>query len=130
MLAEVTWRSTVRVDSIQQLDEVLDSIARQVDPRRPQAVNVIRANGDCLSIVLGAMGGSILSFNDHSGNPPYYISVGNLSAQGVFTFFVEENHHTEALAMNVISEAQARQALREFVARSSGLPESITWTEV
>ena len=130
IIAEVAWRSCVKVNSVRELDEVLDRIAREVSPELPQAVNITRRNGDCLTIVLGAKEGSILSFIAASNDPPYFVSLGDPTAKGVFTFFVELDHHSEALARNVVSENDAREAVREFILQSTGLPRNVTWTEV
>src|SRR4051812_37832564 len=108
MFAEVEWRTTFSTRSVRELDEVLDAIAREVSPRRPQAVDVTRANGDCLTIVLGAKEGSVVSFVGKAGDPPYFVSLGDPTAKGVFTFDVQQDHHSETLAAHVIPEAQAR----------------------
>jgi len=130
MIAEVAWRSSDKVASVQELDHVLDRIAGEISPELPQAVNITRRNGDCLTIVLGSKQGSILSFVAESADPPYFVSLGNPSAKGVFTYFVETDHHSEALARNVVPENEAREAAREFVLQDQELPRNITWTEV
>jgi len=130
MFAEVEWRTTVRAGSVRELDDTLDAIAREVSPKLPQGVNVTRANGDCLTIVLGAKEGSIVSFIANSGDPPYFVSLGDPTAKGVFTFYVEQDHHSEVPAAHVIPEVQAREAVREFVTGTTELPRSVTWTEV
>jgi hypothetical protein len=129
MIAKIAWRSSSKVNSIDELDDILDAIAKEVSPELPQAVNITRSNGDCLTIVLGAKTGSTLSFVAKSGDPPYFVSLGDPTACGIFTYFVDLDHHSEALARNVISEVEARQAAREFVAQSPGLPMNVTWTE-
>jgi hypothetical protein len=128
MLAEVTWRSSVKAATLSELDAILDSIAKEVSPDLPQAVHVTRENGDCLSIVLGAKTGSVLNFVAASGDPPYFSSLGNPSAKGIFTFYVAEDHHSEMPAWHVVSECETREAVREFVSRPTGLPRNIAWT--
>lgn len=130
MIAEVSWRTTDRATTVEELDALLDSITKQVSSDIPQAVNVIRANGDCLTIVLGAPLGSCLSFVSSSGNPPYFVSLGDPNAKGIFTFYVELDHHSETLMRNVITQADARQAIREFVLHPARLPRCVTWAEV
>lgn len=130
MMAEVTWRATDRVESVCELDRVLDRILSEVSPELPQAVFVARRNGDCLTIVLGAQEGSVLSFVAASCDPPYFISLGAPMAQRVFTCYVERDDHTEALASNVVPERDAREAVREFIRLTTGLPGNVTWTEV
>jgi hypothetical protein len=130
MIAEVEWRNASKAGSIRELDDILNAIAKEVSSELPQAVHVTRTNGDCLSIVLGSKEGSILNFIAKSGDPPYFVSLGDPKAIGVFTFYIAPDHHSEALAANVVSEVEARQAIREFVSHSHGLPSNINWTEV
>lgn len=130
MIAEVVWQSSDKVTSLRELDDVLDRIAGEISPDLPQAVSIIRQNGDGLTIVLGAKEGSVLSFLLASGDPPYFVSLGDPSAKGVFTFFVNLDHHSETLARNVIPGNVAREAAREFMSQAMGLPRNVTWTEV
>jgi len=130
MIAEIAWCSSIKVASVRELDEALDAIAGEISSELPQAVPITRANGDCLLIVLGAKAGSVVSFVAKSGDPPYFTSLGNPTAKGTFTYFVDFDHHSEALARNVISQTEARRAAREFVSQSPGLPKNIAWTEV
>jgi hypothetical protein len=130
MFAEVSWRKTEAAASIAEMDAILDSIAKEVSPALPQAIDVARSNGDTLSIVLGATEGSILSFVAANQDPPYFVSLRDPTAEGIFTFYVCLDHHTEALASSVVPEAIARQVMREFVSLSHGLPDSINWAEV
>ena len=130
MIVQVAWRSAIKVNSVEELDAALDAIAEEVSPELPQAVPITRANGDCLTIVLGAKTGSLLSFIAKSGDPPYFVSLGDPTAQGIFTYFVDFDHHSEALVRNVIPEIEARQAVREFVSQDGRLPKNVAWTEV
>jgi hypothetical protein len=130
MLAHVTWRTTEAADTLSELDAILDRITSEVPPEMPQAVHIVREKGDCLTIVLGAKEGSVLQFVAASGDPPYFSSLGDPSANGVFTFYVEEDHHSEAPAQLVVSESDARAAVREFVSGESGLPGCIGWEMV
>jgi hypothetical protein len=116
--------------TIEELDALLDSITQQVSSERPQAVDVVRTNGDCLTIVLGALVGSCLSFVGNTGNPPYFVSLGDPNAKGIFTFYVALDHHSETHLRNVIPHAEGRQAIREFVLHPARLPTCVTWTEV
>ena len=129
MIAEVSWRTIDRATTVEELDALLDSITKQVSPETPQVVNVVRANGDCLTIVLGAASGSWLSFVCSSGDPPYFVSLGEPSAKGLFTFYVDLDHHSESQMRNVIPQAEARQAIREFVLHPAQLPRCVSWEE-
>lgn len=130
MIAEVVWRSTISVNTIGEIDDVLDAITKEVSLELPQAIPIIRTNGDCLTLVLGSKLESVLNFIAKSGDPPYFSSLGNPNAEGIFTFFMNYDHHTETLAQHIVSESAARQAVREFVSQSTSLPKNITWTEV
>jgi hypothetical protein len=130
MIAEIVWRFSQRVKSIEELDAGLDAIAKVVTPEMAQAVHITRTNGDCLTVVLGARAGSVLSFVAKSGEPPYFVSLGDPTANGAIPYCVESDHHSEALTRSVIPEEEARKALREFVCQSSGLPRDVVWAEV
>ena len=56
MLAIVVWRETTCVETIAELNAVLDAIAAKVANERPQDVEVTRANSDTLRRILGAPG--------------------------------------------------------------------------
>lgn len=127
MVAEVTWRESTSVQSVAELDAVLDDLARQFSPDRPQAVHVTRSNGDSLTIVLGSLEGTILNFISSSGDPPYYSSLGIRNVDALFTYYIAGDHHSEAPLSHVISFSAAREAIRRFVTLVRGLPDNVEW---
>lgn len=128
--AKVTWYGgTFSANKPDEIDAILDRVAREIDPDLPQGVVVERANGDSLIVLLGAPQ-SFLSFVAASGNAPYFSSLGDPTAEGVVTFYVDGDHHSEALARHSIEVFEAREAVREFVNLQTGLPRAVTWTEV
>jgi hypothetical protein len=133
MMALTCWRKSPgerQKRQLAELDAILDHITSEVPPEMPQAVQIGRENGDCLTKVLGAKEGSILQIVGASGDPPYFGSLGDLSATGVFTFYVAEDHHSEAPALHVVTEAEARAAVREFASGKTGLPSNTAWVMV
>jgi hypothetical protein len=61
--------------------------------------------------------------------PPYLVTVGDLDADGVTTFYFMGSHHTEIQRRHLISATLARDATREFfdTARRS---ERVEWEEI
>ena len=128
--AKLSWhRGTFNVETGDALDAILDRIAGEIDRELPQAIVVERSNGDALTVLLGASQ-SFVSFIRASGDPPYFTSLGDPTAEGVITFYVDGDHHSEALARHGIAVSEAREAVRGFVKLRSGLPRNVTWTEV
>jgi hypothetical protein len=130
IFAKVSWhRGTFNAETEDELDAILDRVTREIDPELPQDVVVERSNGDALTVLLGAPQ-SFVNFIAASGNPPYFVSLGNPTAEGVITFYVNGDHHSEAHARHGIAVSQAREAARQFVKLRTGLPTNVTWTEV
>jgi hypothetical protein len=128
--AKVIWhRGAFNAETGDALDSILDRVTREIDPELPQGIMVERSNGDNLTVLLGAPQ-SFVSFVAASGDPPYFVSLGDPSAEGVITFYVDGDHHSEALARHGISVSEARETVREFVKMQWGLPGIVTWTEV
>jgi hypothetical protein len=132
------------VSTIVDLDALLDRLAAESPPPAPYLANVIRSNGDSLTIGLGApllvdeagelLPGSfeepltVLSFVGRGGDPPYYASRASAPASHNFIFFAF-GHWTEFQGLHAIPVAVARQGLRDFVS-STKLPASVQWEEV
>jgi hypothetical protein len=130
VFASIAWAGrTFRVEDIPSLDKALNDIEQEVDPRLPQGISIERSNGDTLMVVLGASV-SVATYIAKSGDPPYFNSLGDPNAKGVITFYVDGDHHSEAEAWCGISPPEARQAVREFVNMTGGLPKCITWCMV
>jgi hypothetical protein len=129
-LATISWhRGTSTASDVEALDAILDRITGEIDPELPQAIVVERSNGDALTILLGAPR-SFVSFVAASGNAPYFSSLGDPTATGFITFYVDGDHHSETESRRAIDPGEARAAVREFVGLHRDLPRCITWTEV
>ena len=132
------------VSTVKDFDALLDRLAAESPADAPYLANVIRSNGDSLTIGLGApllvdetgepLRGSfdepltVLSFVASGGDAPYYASRGVTPASHNFVFFAF-GHWTEFRALHAIPVPVARQGLREFVT-SPRLPASVQWEEV
>ena len=128
--AKICWHGGIyNASDSNEVDAILDRVTRETNPDLPQGIVVERANGDGLTVLLGAPQ-SFVSFVAASGNPPYFVSLGDPTADGVITFYVDGNHHSETLSRYAIEVSEARDAVREFVKMRTGLPRCVTWTEV
>ena len=129
-VATVRWRDgTSTVTSRAELTTELERISGLVDPARPQAVDVQRENGDTLTVVVGGSE-SVASFVGVSGDPPYFASLGDAEATGLFTFYVGGDHHTEVPRRQAIEPGLALRAAQEFAELQDGLPDCLMWEEV
>ena len=118
------------VRSLEELDDAIDGAADFAQSQgRPNIIFVVTANGNSLSLVVGA-NDTVLCFNYGHQDPPYYVSLGEVKTdEPVLTAYVTMNHHTEFLRRNVVSLESGRNAAREFL-ESSDLPGRITWEEL
>ncbi|HEX6984337.1 MAG TPA: Imm1 family immunity protein, partial [Planctomycetaceae bacterium] len=92
---------------------------------RPPMVVVERRNGDTLGVVF-ARNGSMLHFISASCDPPYFTSVGDPTAEGLFAFEYE-GHYSEAPMRHLIDAAVARAVIHSFVVADEGLPAQLNW---
>ncbi len=120
----------VEVHSIQELDRTVDDATEHARSEgRPNIIFVETANGNSLSIAVGA-DETVLCFSYGHNDPPYYVSQGDSNTDDpVFTAFVAMEHHTEYLRRNVIPLEIGRAGLREFLGEAD-LPASVSWVTV
>ena len=64
-----------------------------------------------------------------SGEPPYFVTVGDPGAAGFATFFLHGVHHTEIPRRNLVPSEAARQVLSEFALNGSRSA-MVSWEEV
>ena len=117
----------VEVHSIEELDSTIDHAAEHARSEgRPNIILIETANGNSLTIAVGA-DETVLCFNYGHNDPPYFVSQGNSDADyPVFTAFVAMEHHTEYLRRNVIPLDIGRAAVREFLGEAD-LPKIVRW---
>jgi hypothetical protein len=126
----VEWGQEQRKEVTGQLalDALLDQIASEARPERPQDVQVTVDGAGTLGIVLGAEWSVLNHLLPHL-DPPYTVSVGRERGDEPVAFYVAGDHYSETPRRNTISPSAARAAMRHFVATGELSPE-IQWEQV
>jgi len=109
------------------LDQILDRLTAETPADLPRLAELINATGDCLGMVIGA-DVSLLSFVGSSGDPPYYVSVGDRRVDGLFVFYVYGGHYSELPRRHCVSAGQARETMRVFL-ETGRLADHLLWEE-
>jgi hypothetical protein len=124
----VEWREDGRaeVGSVQELDRLLDDLTQQAK-KEPFMAELISPKGDSVAIGLGR-DGSVLSWVQAGGDPPYYGSKGNPKASDLVVFFYR-GAWSEFPGSFVVPIAEAREAMRLFF-ESGQMPRNVDWEEV
>lgn len=128
--AKIRWSQTHPPEDVpvDQLSRCLDSIAaKSKETGLPFIVDVI-AYGYEISLGLG-LPESFVHVEAESGEPPYFITVGDPTAEGVVAFYLHGTHHTEIARRNLISTAEAVRVAREFLERGERSA-MVEWEEV
>lgn len=123
----VQWdeNDAVDVHTIEELDQLLDRLHQSA--AAPVLATVeFPQSGDSLTIGLGHAQ-SVLNFIDGSGDPPYWSSVGKLTADGAVDFLYM-GEPTEIPLRRLIGIELARDAIREF-AQTGRLSKHVDWEE-
>jgi hypothetical protein len=115
------------VRSTGELDQILDRLTADTPADMPRLAELINDAGDSLGLVIGA-DVSLLSFVGNAGNPPYYISVGELRAEGLFVLYVYGGHYSELPRRYCVSVEEAREAMRVFL-EIGCLTDHLQWEE-
>jgi Immunity protein Imm1 len=113
------------IESIDQLDQLLDAIAAEDTP--PQVAQVTRDHAGTLGIVLGAERSFLHHVPVHV-EPPYAASSGDELKDEPFVFYIDGVHHTEAPWSATIPTDAARAAMRHFF-RTGELSPDVRWVE-
>jgi hypothetical protein len=111
------------------VDAELDRVLASLKADHPVGVVIERANGDGLVAVLGGPG-VMLSFTRADGLPPYFVTLGDPSEEGVMDYWLSGDHHGQAERWMLVSPNAARTAIRQFVEMERGLPSNVTWASV
>src|SRR5512133_1153123 len=85
---------SIAVWTLGELDAELDRVGMSVSADRPAGISIERGNGDTLMAILGGPAG-VLSFTGANGMPPYFLSLGDPSAEGVLAYWLTGDHHGE-----------------------------------
>jgi hypothetical protein len=126
----VQWsekESVIDVPNVDELEHALADIEANVSPEYPIIV-FVDTNGYRVSLGLGHVE-SFVQFEQESGDPPYFVTVGDNSAKGALTFYLFGSHHTEIPRRNLISAVKAREVLYEWI-QTAVRPANMKWEEV
>ena len=126
--ARVTWGEghEALIDSVRALDTLLDHLQGEAAVE-PFMAEVTASSGDSLALGLGTAA-TVLSWVAASGEPPYFSSLGDETADGVLVFRYAGSW-SEYPASSAISYEEGRQAVREFLLTGTR-PANRAWTEV
>jgi hypothetical protein len=128
--AKVRWSEThpPKEVSADHLSDCFDGISSKCrESGVPFIVDVI-VHGYEVSLGLG-LPESFVHITAESGQPPYFITVGQSSAPGVVAFYLHGAHHTEIARRNLISTPDAIRVIREFLERGERSA-TVEWEEV
>lgn len=114
------------VDSVAELDELLDTLAEQAHDT-PFMAELISPTGDSLALGLG-LERSALSWVSANQDPPYFASKGDSKAEGTIVFHYRGDW-SEFPCWSTVPTSAARQAMREFFTTNE-LPSGVAWEEV
>jgi hypothetical protein len=139
-LATITSkRGKVTIQTVEDLDAEIDRVARSVKAR-PMGLTIERRNGDTFMAVVGVPSGTVsltldapgavVSFTPADGMPPYFVTRGDPSEDGVIAYWLHDQHHGELPRWSIVSNDDARDALRRCVQMESGLPSNVTWEQI
>lgn len=122
----VTWGldGIKRVESLAELDEVLDVLSTQFRDERAVLAVIEAPSGASLAIGLGRAS-SYLNFIMASKDPPYYSSVGDADADGAEVFLFADEW-SEYPKRNLVPIDVAREAARHFFEYGERTPR-IAW---
>ena len=109
----------------EQLDQLLDRLTATARPEFPISVR-LQAH-DCEADILLGLAESFVYLNEVS-QTRYYITVGDSYFDGVVSFHLLGQHHTEFERRHLIPTATARRVLRDFF-DTGRRPTSVEWEE-
>lgn len=128
MAPALVWgQSEVAVPSLQELDALLDRLDAEAERDTPFMVTLAREDGSTLSIGLGRPE-STASYVGADGDPPYYMSRGDLGRDDPIEFF-SGGEMTEFAPESAVPAEAAREALRVFY-ETGDLSPNLDWEEI
>jgi len=110
------------------LSGVLDSVAAKCQEAGFPFIVDVSAHGYEMTLGLG-LPESFVHVELESGEPPYFITVGDPTAEGVVAFYLHGAHPMEIPRRNLISTPEAVNVARDFLERGERST-SVDWEEV
>lgn len=115
------------VSSPDEVDEWLDRVSATCNPELPTLVTIEALNHEIL-IGLG-LPQSTVQIRSISGEPPYFVTLGDSNATHSVDFYLHGYHHTEISGRYLIPTPHARKVVRHFL-ETGRRSSDIEWEEV
>jgi hypothetical protein len=115
------------VSTVEQVDRWLDRLSISTPPAHPSIVT-LHVHGLEVGVGIG-LPESFVHVESESGEPPYFVTVGDGAADGVVAFYLHGWHHTEISRRHLIPAARAREVVRHVFETGQRSP-SVEWEEV
>src|SRR5262245_35051991 len=113
--AKIRWSENHSMVDVppDQLAECLETVAAKCrEAGVPFIVDVVTHGYEMLLGV--GLPESFVQIKSESGEPPYFITVGDPMAEGTVSFYLHGAHHTEIPRRNLISTLEAVRVARDF----------------
>lgn len=116
------------INQLDDFDDVLSKINSKIqNPSEPFGIDIIASNNDCLTMIVGKGDETLLTFSNAENDPPYFISLGDKSREGLVSF-LWNGTESELPAKYLISMKKGREAAKHFLAEGE-LDKKINWVE-
>ena len=96
--------------------------------REPARAVTLRAHHSELTLGVGPAG-CFVQIAPESGDPPYYVTLGDDSVGGATAFYLHGEHHTEIPRRCLLPWGVTKQVVREFYDSGRRSPQ-VDWCEV
>ena len=128
--AKIRWSQNHPTEEVpvNQLTRCLDAIVSKCKESGMPFILDVTAHGYQMMFGLG-LAESFVHVEAETGEPPYFITVGDPTAEGGVAFYLHGTHHTEIPRRNLISTVEAVRVAQEFLERGTR-SESVKWEEV
>jgi len=104
------------VGNIDDLRQQLANIRAEAEARKVAiSVVVVTPNTNIFSVVLGLGDGSIVTYDGHGGDPPYFVSLGDEKRDLTLVSYFYLGERSELPASHVIPQDLALEALLDSV---------------
>jgi len=103
---------TAMVRHVGELRQQLADIRAEAETRQVAiSVVVVTPQTNIFSVVLGLRDGSIVTYDGHGGDPPYFVSLGDVKKDLTLVSYFYMGERSELPASHVIPQELALQAL-------------------
>ena len=108
--------SALLVQNASELRRSLADIEAEAKARQIAiAVNVMTPKGNAFSVVLGLVGGCILTYDGQGGDPPYFVSLGDAKKDTSLVSYFYGGQRSELPASHLVPNDLALDALIDSI---------------